>query len=203
MPDIWYTSDTHFDHKNILKFARATRRGETVEKMGELLIEAWNSRIKPEDTVWLLGDFSFGTAIQVGQTLDRLNGKINLVPGNHDKIILHSRELTERFEAVHPMITNQRIGRDTVVLCHFPIYEWESAHYGWYHLHGHSHGHVIRFPEWRMFDVGIDNRPDNLMLPWNHDEIITTLRQRSPRQHENVRNEKDGYVRKEPQVQGV
>jgi len=201
MANTWYTSDTHFDHNNILKFARATRRGETVEEMGELLIEAWNSVVKPEDTIWFLGDFSFGNPQQIEAVVKRLQGKIELVPGNHDKVIKRNRYLYELFENVHiPLIVNNSIGRDHMVYCHFPIYEWDGAHYGAYHLHGHSHGHVIRFPEWRMFDVGVDNRPDNLMLPWNHDEVIAMLRDRKPRMHENVRNREDGYVRQEIQT---
>lgn len=201
MPDIWYTSDTHFDHKNILKFAGPTRRGETVEEMNELLIEAWNSKVKPDDIVWFLGDFSFGNVQQIKDVLNRLQGKIQLVPGNHDKLIMRTRELYDMFDGVHTsVIVNNRVGRDFMVYCHFPIYEWEGASYGWYHLHGHSHGHVIRFPEWRLFDVGIDNRPDNLMLPWNHDEIIAMLKARPARDHENVRNAREGYVKQNPKV---
>ena len=53
---IWMTSDLHFNHENILKYEPVSRPFATVEEMNEVLIQNWNSKIKPEDIVYVLGD---------------------------------------------------------------------------------------------------------------------------------------------------
>jgi calcineurin-like phosphoesterase family protein len=51
--------------------------------MNEGLIQKWNTVVKPDDEVYYLGDFSLNQrALKVRQ---RLNGKVYLIPGNHDK----------------------------------------------------------------------------------------------------------------------
>lgn len=52
--------------------------------MNETLIRNWNALVRPEDTVYHLGDFSMGLKENVF-IRKRLNGKIILVKGNHDK----------------------------------------------------------------------------------------------------------------------
>ena len=53
---IWFTSDLHFNHLNILKYEPKSRPFENVAEMNEALIKNWNDRVKPEDTVFVLGD---------------------------------------------------------------------------------------------------------------------------------------------------
>jgi len=76
----FFTSDTHFGHKNIVKYCE--RPFKNVEDMNQQLIERWNVVVKKEDTVFHLGDFVFR-----GRTKDfkdKLNGNIILIKGNHD-----------------------------------------------------------------------------------------------------------------------
>ena len=54
---IWFTSDTHFGHANVLNFT--DRRWETVEQMSSALVGAINARVAPADELYILGDFSF------------------------------------------------------------------------------------------------------------------------------------------------
>ena len=56
---IWFTSDTHFGHKNILKFCK--RPWDTVEEMVEGLIQNWNRVVGKDDLIFHLGDFAFAT----------------------------------------------------------------------------------------------------------------------------------------------
>jgi len=84
MTQYWFTADTHFSHTNILRYCH--RPFKNIEEHDYRLIQLWNSRVKPEDIVFHLGDFCF-KEIQ-GKTaqyfLNQLNGKIIIIKGNHD-----------------------------------------------------------------------------------------------------------------------
>ena len=86
---IWFTSDTHFGHANVLNFT--DRRWETVEQMSSALVGAINARVAPADELYILGDFSFKmTAREAAALRDRIVcRKVHLVPGNHDKDWTH------------------------------------------------------------------------------------------------------------------
>jgi calcineurin-like phosphoesterase family protein len=79
---IFFTSDTHFGHQNILKYC--LRPYSSIEEMQEALITNWNSRVSNDDTVYHLGDFSFHERY-VESIVPRLNGTKILLLGNHDK----------------------------------------------------------------------------------------------------------------------
>lgn len=84
MSNVWFSADTHFNHFKIIEYTN--RPFKTVEEMNETIIANWNSRVKPEDTVILNGDFCFkndGT-IKAIDWEKRLNGKIVFIKGNHD-----------------------------------------------------------------------------------------------------------------------
>lgn len=187
MRNLWFSSDHHFFHKNILKLQRHTRRGETIEEHHELLIEAHNSVVKPNDTVWFLGDLSFGKSEQTVDILERLNGVKNIVFGNHD------HWLTPVTRSYFASGVNYHVLKDSemAVLFHYPIAEWDRMHYGSYHVHGHAHGAYKA--EGRILDVGIDNRPNKDMLPWNWDEIVQYMEAR-PFKERSHKERKDGNV---------
>jgi len=86
----WVTSDLHLGHANIIKYCN--RPFGSLEEMNEKIIKRWNERIKPDDTVYHLGDFCFKSAIDKGNGmpikpmdwLKQLNGNIMLIKGNHE-----------------------------------------------------------------------------------------------------------------------
>ena len=89
--DIWVISDTHFSHNNILKFTdsrtgKNVRDFYSVSHMNEVMIENWNSRVKPGDIVYHLGDVFFGDKEHFKQLWPRLNGAKRLIVGNHDDV---------------------------------------------------------------------------------------------------------------------
>lgn len=78
---IYFTSDLHFWHQNVIRYCN--RPYKTVEEMNEDMVNKWNSIVKPEDDVYVLGDFSLAfRPVEIYSF--RLNGNKYLVPGNHD-----------------------------------------------------------------------------------------------------------------------
>src|SRR5687767_6005129 len=84
----FFTSDTHWGHKNIIKFC--SRPYASVEEMDEAMITNWNDRVRPGDTVYHLGDFTFyRREDQQRRIIDSLNGNIKLILGNHDDDLVY------------------------------------------------------------------------------------------------------------------
>lgn len=90
----YFISDTHFGHESRIRLAN--RPFSSVDEMDEQLIENWNSRVGPEDTVYHLGDFCFRNARGAEHYRSRLNGTIHLIRGNHDsQTVKHFSDLFE------------------------------------------------------------------------------------------------------------
>ena len=79
---VFFTSDTHFYHGNIIRFCN--RPFKDVGMMNETIISNWNNTVGLDDIVFHLGDFCLGGSAEWTKILDRLNGKIYLILGNHD-----------------------------------------------------------------------------------------------------------------------
>lgn len=85
MNKIYITSDFHFNHDR--EFIWRPRGFQSVEEMNEAIIERHNSVVNKDDDVYILGDLMLGGAgaLQDGlKLIERLNGKLHLVRGNHD-----------------------------------------------------------------------------------------------------------------------
>lgn len=82
---IFFTADQHFDHGQIIRHCK--RPFPSVEEMNDCLLEKWNEVVGPFDTVFFLGDLVYGKGSRsITYWLDRLNGKIVFIRGNHDKM---------------------------------------------------------------------------------------------------------------------
>lgn len=127
---IFYISDTHFGHKNILKYDN--RPYFTVAEMDADLIKRWNNAVKPTDTVYHLGDFSWLKPAEESEILQQLNGTKILIRGNHDY------KPTAEWSEVLPFAEIVDNGRH-VILSHFPIASYKNMTHGYYHLYGHVH----------------------------------------------------------------
>lgn len=82
--EIFLTADTHFDHKNIIKYEPSRQQFGDHLQMTEALIERWNATVKPDDLVFHLGDVFFSKAKRAEFLASRLNGRKILIQGNHD-----------------------------------------------------------------------------------------------------------------------
>jgi calcineurin-like phosphoesterase family protein len=176
-PQIWFTSDTHFFHRNIIKYCPATRGQFSDEfQMTGFMVEAWNSRVKEDDIVYHLGDVGFGKTEYLVEVIKLLNGKKILVKGNHDERSLKSKSFIDAWEKIYEDTHEIEIDGISITLCHYPLIEWSDMQNGAYHLYGHVHGKRISIERDRMMDVGVDTRND--LAPWSWGEINENLKLR-------------------------
>ena len=80
--NIWFTSDLHFGHDR--DFVWKARGFENVQEMNKTIIERFNSKVQPEDTVYILGDIMLGDNTIGEDCLSQLNGNKIIILGNHD-----------------------------------------------------------------------------------------------------------------------
>ena len=171
---IFFTSDLHIGHFNIIKFTG--RPYSDVKDMNLSIINNWNEVVSSEDEVFLIGDISWSeSSHEFNRLMNKLNGIKHIISGNHDsKKAL--RNLPDRC-FLHDDIVNLWIGNRQFVLSHYPLYTWAGIERGAINLHGHIHsginshmGFDTNFTSDRHYDIGIDNndyRPisfDNLIL---------------------------------------
>ena len=171
---IFYTSDTHFFHKNIIQYCPDSRgHFNTIEEMNTSIVTAWNNKVTNNDIIYHLGDFIFSKSNDQFM-LDQLNcKKMYLIPGNHDT---QFSKINHHKLIILPAYYELKIDHNLIVLCHYPFKIWNRSHYGSYHFHGHSHGTLTRYHN-HVLDVGIDARPDNDLTPWEHAELLTYLKE--------------------------
>lgn len=137
IPKVLFISDLHFGHKNVLSFDN--RPFSTIEEHDKALIERWNKRVAPEDTVWILGDISWYKSNKTIAILDQLNGYKCLIKGNHDGRFLKDLNARSRFGEILDYKDLVLADGRQVVLCHYPIPCFRNHYYGAYHLYGHVH----------------------------------------------------------------
>lgn len=159
MNKIWFTSDTHYGHTNVIKYAN--RPFKDAHEMDEAMIANWNKVVAPNDVVYHLGDFAFIRSEEdVLHILDRLMGTKILILGNHDKKM--SGKVKNRFQFVTSYCEIKveddaaRNGRQDVVLMHYAMRVWNKSHYGAWQLYGHSHGSLPDLNNSLSIDVGVD-----------------------------------------------
>jgi calcineurin-like phosphoesterase family protein len=171
---IWFTSDLHFCHNNILNYEPDSRPFNTIEEMNEALVQKWNDKVSTEDTVYVLGDLSMGRVEVAIEYIKRLNGKIILIRGNHDtpKRIEAYKEIGIE---VHDIFYLPYKGR-YFILCHFPIANEEfirmviEDNSEVVNLYGHVHSNAPVGYKDGTYHVGVDtNRlaPISIEQIWN------------------------------------
>lgn len=165
MTNIFFTSDTHFGHENIIKYVDNRSHYTGVHEMNSDMIDTWNNIVSHDDIVYHLGDFALGDKTDAQDILNRLNGRIKIVYGNHNTCgkFLTGKHIEHlgMYHEFNPKGFHQfrNINLSKVCLFHFPIESWNKAHYGSVHLHGHTHQ-----PE----QVTMQNRIHVGWDAWNH-----------------------------------
>ncbi|QSB07852.1 metallophosphoesterase family protein [Lysinibacillus fusiformis] len=175
---MYFTSDTHFNHKKILLFE--SRPFTSIEEMNEALISIWHSTIQPKDTIFHLGDFSFGNVEETMAILQRLNGKIHLIQGNHDIDKKWQKILGENLiECFHPIGTQPTYNKHRMWLTHYPMCiglrprKWSIS----------GHIHSTDNQDLNQLNVGIDARlwrHKPFGQPISMDELWKVIEERTP-----------------------
>ena len=167
MGNIWFTSDTHFGHANIIKYDK--RPFESIEEHDEALITRWNTVVGKGDVVYHLGDVAWhNKVIDVEALLRRLNGTKILITGNHDKDATLKAAGWSKVTPYHEVtVSGQKI-----CLFHYRMVVWNRSHHGSWALHGHSHGSLPVNLKAKTFDVGTMCWS---YAPLSYDEVATEM----------------------------
>jgi len=185
--NIWFTSDTHYGHKNICKATSSwdnkdtyTRDFKDVPAMNDFMVNSINELVMPDDILFHLGDWVMGGYDNIWRFRKRLNvNEIHLILGNHDQHIkknkvfqtLDDTAILDQFgdSAKNMFTTIQdyleiRVDGQLIVMSHFPMASWNELDRGSWMLHGHTHGMLFNdvapghwYKNSKIFDVGLDS----------------------------------------------
>ncbi len=209
----YYCSDPHAFHGNILKYSRRLvfmtdvdreallsleERGgdiaslkvsdESIDRMNRGLVDNINARVRPEDTLWCLGDWAFGRGGDYLRNArwfrDQIHCQtVHLIWGNHD-----DPKIRDLFASTHDQIQIRDAGAK-LTLNHYPMLTWNGQHHATVadpniHLYGHVHALYQKDPAlnpikdadaWPALDVGFDGHDYQV---WSIEQILERLRPR-------------------------
>lgn len=163
MNNIFFTSDQHFGHDNIIKYCNRTFK--TTNEMEDVLVKNWNSVVEKSDFVYVLGDFCWKKS-ECDRIKRRLNGNKLFFRGNHDNypdnwLVMQTHEVKRPHR---------------IWLSHYPHLEWPASYHGSWHLHGHCHGNLPENPNSFIYDVGVDS---NNFTPVSMNQIMYIMENKS------------------------
>ena len=151
---IYFTSDLHLGHPAIIPMQN--RPFQDVDDMNRTIINNFNSMVRNNDTVYILGDISHRLKVEKANDLiAELKGRYILIVGNHDK------KYDERlFEGIYDFKTVS-LYEKYFALMHYPMLSWPKSFHGSYQLHGHIHARSDyniqnKMDGIRRYDVGVD-----------------------------------------------
>jgi calcineurin-like phosphoesterase family protein len=167
----WFTADYHLSHRAIMQYCH--RPFSSVQQMDDMILSNLDASIRPGDTLYFLGDLSFGLD-GAKQFLDIIkNRKTNLVfiKGNHDKSQVLS--YLKSNDILILALTTIYLNDHPVILCHYSMRVWDRSHFNSWQLYAHSHGTLP--PEGKQHDVGVDA---NDFFPVSGTQIIEIMESR-------------------------
>jgi calcineurin-like phosphoesterase family protein len=181
---LWFTSDTHYNHSNIVSATTqwtdpvTCREFKSLEHMNTTLVNNINEVVDQDDILFHLGDWSFGGFEFIQLFRDQIVCRnIHIITGNHDHHIERNRDnIQSIFSSVNKYLdldVSWDAGKQRFALMHFPIASWNNMARGAIHLHGHVHFEANeRIGEGKMMDVGVDG---NNLYPINMFRVLSLM----------------------------
>jgi len=186
---LFFTSDTHYGHANIcsattqwVDATNLTRDFKSLEQMNDAIVDNINFRVREDDILIHLGDWSFGGFDNIKLFRDRINCKnIHLIYGNHDHHIRNNKhDIQSLFSSTQDYLNldlrtpNGKLTDKFKFICmHYPIASWDGMNDGVMHLHGHVHlPRHLRIADGKAMDVGVDG---NDLEPIEMDDILIKM----------------------------
>jgi calcineurin-like phosphoesterase family protein len=194
---IWFTSDTHYQHKNICKGVSNwdegsyTRPFNSLEEMNETIVRNINNCVDKNDFLVHLGDWSFGGFEMVEEFRNQIECEnIILILGNHDHHIERNHKGCQHHFQNVSHYQNLIVKRESdkmiaptkhqFIISHYPIGSWQDISRGSIHLHGHIHFQPDKkMGPGRMMDAGMDGHEE--FRPYSLDEILDLVSDREIR----------------------
>lgn len=162
---IFFTSDIHFGQEGLHRFNNRPFKDD--EDMVSSMTKEWNNMISEDGLVFVLGDIGETSDKRILDIFSRLNGTKILIRGNHD-VIYKDETLQEMFTEIYDLLDVKIYDAEDdqyqeIVLCHFPMFDWNNFFEGSWQLFGHLH--TRNLPEFgtlktklfpQQYDVGVD-----------------------------------------------
>lgn len=133
---IYYIADTHLQDQ--LVFSKCSKPFVDLSEYKNEIIKRWNSKVFPEDVVYVLGDIVEESCAEAIEVFRSLMGKKHLIVGNHDLKLLPIIKDSGIFKSIEYIQLIEDNGRK-VCICHYPLMDWMEFNYGSYHVYGHIH----------------------------------------------------------------
>lgn len=167
--DLWVISDTHFFHDKILTFKDGRPEFSNVDEMNDLIVERWNSVVKPGDRVYHLGDVTMDYGDRFDKLWKRLHGSKRLIVGNHDDIKFFARG--GYFKDIWLWRARPDFG---ILFTHVPIVRSSLFRNNRFLLNVHGHVHRFSLSHPGYFNASVE---ENDYTPISIDTILWYIRQ--------------------------
>ncbi len=134
----YYFADSHLGHANIIRMNN--RPFSNIDEMNQTIINNWNQVVSNNDDIYIVGDLFYkgGDPVPV---LKQLKGKKHLIIGNHDGALLKNPAAKRFFVEIEHIVTIWE-DKQMIVLCHYPMIEWNGYFRDSIHLYGHIHNNT-------------------------------------------------------------
>lgn len=165
---IWFTSDWHLDHANIIRLCN--RPFKDVEEMNNTILNNFFNVVQTGEHVYFLGDLAFGQRLLPAffQRVKERGIFFHVILGNHDKDLIRlskTQEFVIQYYGTNTLTINDirsiTLDHQSITLCHYPMLTFDKSHFGAWQLYGHHHdeGYHKDIPAWVMgkkMDVAVD-----------------------------------------------
>ncbi|KKN48865.1 hypothetical protein LCGC14_0648700 [marine sediment metagenome] len=137
--------------------------------MDTILLRNLRERIKPNDTLYFLGDLTFKEKV-VHEFFEIFEDiKIYYIIGNHDssKVVDEARKYCISISHLKDI----KVIDQSITLCHYAMRVWKESHYNSWQLYGHSHSNLKSIG--KQHDIGVDN---NNFFPLSYEDLVEIMK---------------------------